>query len=433
MNSTNNPLNNAPTIPAMSAVIDPAIEQRAAHRRGQGVKRIDPRRPFIVTAQGRKRIVLGAAASSGETGAAKVAGMVPSTGDEHLPRTKAPRLSTPGAHHLMVFAHSVRGGLDQHARQAIAAAALLADDNTAVVLVVFGSLSDDAAAFGADRIVVLPAFDAARFAPLAELTALHALIDAFQPARILAADRPPGDGDLGRRLAAARGLSIATHVIELSHQGVAVYRAGGTTLTRRPLPRVILLARDAVDARLPFVGLGLTEERGEQHGAPAAAAQYRDLGIEPADLTRLALEEAEMIVSAGNGVRDVATFTALGDALGAAIAASRVAVDDGRFARDKQVGATGKTVSANLYMAIGISGAVQHLQGIKDCRHVIAINLDASAPIVKRADLSVIDDAQNTMLALVDELTRARSESQCEPRRDPRSEVGARLAQGALT
>ncbi len=94
--------------------------------------------------------------------------------------------------------------------------------------------------------------------------------------------------------------------------------------------------------------------------------------------------------------------------LGAAIGASRVAVDDGKFTRDKQIGATGKTVDASVYIAFGISGAVQHLQGIKDCRHVIAVNLDASAPIAKRANLTIIADAQETIAALTDAAAAAR-------------------------
>jgi electron transfer flavoprotein alpha subunit len=95
--------------------------------------------------------------------------------------------------------------------------------------------------------------------------------------------------------------------------------------------------------------------------------------------------------------------------LNASIGASRVVVDDGKMPRDKQIGATGKTVSATAYMAIGISGAVQHLQGIKDCRHVIAINKDASAPIVKRADLSIIGDAEEVMQALIGEISKAKA------------------------
>ena len=71
--------------------------------------------------------------------------------------------------------------------------------------------------------------------------------------------------------------------------------------------------------------------------------------------------------------------------------------------------ATGKTVDASVYIAFGISGAVQHLQGIKDCRHVIAVNLDASAPMIKRADLSIIGDAQELMAALLEQVRQARS------------------------
>ena len=97
-------------------------------------------------------------------------------------------------------------------------------------------------------------------------------------------------------------------------------------------------------------------------------------------------------------------------ALGASVGASRVAVDEGKFARDRQIGATGKAVSASAYVAVGISGAVQHLQGIKDCRHVIAINRDAGAPIIKRADLSIIGDAEDVMQALITRIGQARAQ-----------------------
>jgi electron transfer flavoprotein alpha subunit len=128
------------------------------------------------------------------------------------------------------------------------------------------------------------------------------------------------------------------------------------------------------------------------------------------DATQVPLEEADFIVGAGNGVRNVATLEALARALGAAVGASRVAVDDGKFSRDKQIGATGKTVRASTYVAVGISGAVQHLQGIKDCRHVIAINRDAGAPIVQRADLTVIGDAEDLMQALLTRIEQAKAQ-----------------------
>ncbi|MES1988314.1 MAG: FAD-binding protein, partial [Pseudomonadota bacterium] len=130
-------------------------------------------------------------------------------------------------------------------------------------------------------------------------------------------------------------------------------------------------------------------------------SDYKNLGMLPVASATIALEEADFIVSAGNGVSNVATLETLAHSLDASIGASRVAVDDGKFARDKQIGASGKTVSASDYLAIGISGAVQHLQGIKDCRHVIAINRDNSAPFVKRADLTIIGDAEEIMQSLI--------------------------------
>ena len=138
----------------------------------------------------------------------------------------------------------------------------------------------------------------------------------------------------------------------------------------------------------------------------------RDLGLETTEANDIALEEADFIVSAGNGVSNVETLENLARTLGAAVGASRVAVDEGKFSRDKQIGASGKSVSATTYFAIGISGAVQHLQGIKDCRHVIAINRDSGAPIVKRADLTVVGDAEELMQALITRVEQARNQAE---------------------
>lgn len=149
--------------------------------------------------------------------------------------------------------------------------------------------------------------------------------------------------------------------------------------------------------------------------ATGTAATVRDLGITPPDRLAVALEEADAVVSAGNGVRNDATIEALAAELGAAVGASRVAVDDGRYPRTRQIGASGKTVSASLYVAAGISGAIQHLQGIKDCRHVIAINRDAAAPIVKRADLTVVGDAEEIMQALIARIGQAKAQREDAP------------------
>ena len=137
------------------------------------IKRIDPRRPFTITAAGIRRITLGgtfdAHASNDQSHGAAGA-------HAHGQAVKPLRTRQPAQRTVLVAAHSDRGALDEHTRQALAAAALIADAQTQVALVVFGELKDDAAALGADRIVELATFDRRRFAPERELQALAACV-----------------------------------------------------------------------------------------------------------------------------------------------------------------------------------------------------------------------------------------------------------------
>lgn len=363
-------------------------------------RRVDPRRPFIVTSLGRRRYAIG-------QGAFPVPDnhTTPDTAQTlHASHDKPLRLQEPADHHIMVVAHSERGVLPSAAQQAVAAAALLADTRCAVLLVVFGPFAENGAAYGADQVVVLDGDS--HFAPDLALRELDRLRRHYHPVRIAMADDGVPTGDLGRRLAAQHGLSIATHVVELTPDTATVHQQYRSVYARRALPDIVLLDPGCVDMRLPFQGRGDIVDWAPEE---SAASHYTDHGVTTVPASHLALEEADLIVSAGNGVRDLDGFHALADALGAAVGASRVAVDDGRFTRAQQVGATGTTVTSSVYIALGISGAVQHLQGIKDCRHVIAVNTDASAPMIKRADLSIIDDAQAIMRALATEVHAARN------------------------
>ncbi len=355
-------------------------------------RRVNPRRPYVISPAGRKRIVLGTETGSRELHLS-----------QHAAQKKGLRTTQPAVRHMLVLVHSERGALDEHARQAIAAAVLLADAQTGVAVAVLGGTQEDLGACGADDVIQVPQADAARFCPEQAIAVAQELIARYQPRHIILPDRH-ADGDLGRRLAARIARTVATDVVELNTESASRVVPGGK-IARCPLPDIMLLARNAADANLPFIGHGRQEE------APAAAPsdnRVRDLGLETTSPDQIALEEADFILSAGNGMRDMDTFAALANALGAATGASRVAVDDGRFARAKQIGATGKTVQASVYVALGISGAVQHLQGIKDCRHVIAVNLDESAPIAKRANLTLVEDAQALMRALLQQVQQAR-------------------------
>jgi electron transfer flavoprotein alpha subunit len=359
------------------------------------VKRSDPRRPASRMPNGRRRIDLRAAALA----AAQSAAVQPPAVN-----LKPLRLHDEIRAWHMAIAHSDRGRLDDHARQTIAAAGILAGPDTGVVAIVLGDFTGNPAELGCDHICELPDFDAARFQPDAETAAVMGLITQYQAKHVFLPDKLGGDGDLGRRLIACVGQLSGTSTIEIDAHGIGVFWSGVAAIARIPLPRIVLLAPGAVDAHLPFRGCAdRTEVVREAPVAPEIYA-YCDLGVAQLDAAQVALEEADCIVSGGNGVLKVETLKQLAGVLGAAVGASRVAVDDGRFQRDQQIGASGKTVTASTYIAVGISGAIQHMQGIKDCRHVIAINRDPSAPIIKRADLSIIGDAEDVMLALINEV-----------------------------
>lgn len=350
------------------------------------IRRIDPRRPAIITPAGLRRIILGS--SEGERLTASMA---------HGPVVKPVRSPGPFTRCTLVVTHAERGALTDGARQAIAAAAILATADTEVVVAVLGACGDDAAALGADKLLVLESFDPSAYQPSACVQWLQGLQTTLAPAQWLLADSG-ADGQLGRRFAITAGLGLGCGIAELAADGMR-FPANVQQDWLCPHTPVMLLAKGVASTKLPFVGLGLRAAAPALPAVPEAGIE--DLGMKAGDPQTLALEEADFILAAGNGVTDLPLFHALALEVGAAVGASRVAVDDGRFARAQQIGATGKTVSASGYLALGISGAVQHLQGIKDCRHVIAVNLDASAPIARRADLTVVEDSAALMQALL--------------------------------
>lgn len=366
-----------------------------------GVKRVDPRRPYRIGPQGLRRIVLG------EVGAGDFASGA--SQNAKTPRTKPLRTKAVATGWHMAIAHAYRGRLDDHARESIAAAAILASPETGVIAVILGAFHEDAGALGADKVLIADDLDASRFEPRREEAVVEALINEYQPEHIFLPDNALGDGDLGRRLIAKLGSSAATHVSEIDGKHVAIIWSSSGCLANAPLPRIVLLEPGVVDSNLPFIGAGEMLRTAFTAGVPEVCG---DLGLEATEMSSIALEEADFIVSAGNGVKNVATLEEMAKCFDATVGASRVAVDDGRFPRSKQIGASGKTVSATTYIAVGISGAIQHLQGIKACRHVIAINSDPGAPIANRADLTVVGDAEEVMQALIARVGQARAQSE---------------------
>lgn len=269
----------------------------------------------------------------------------------------------------------------------------------AVIAVCFGESKEEGFdTAGVDRLILLDSEEYQGFCPEQQLAALVQTEASYQPKHWLFPDSVNGGADLGARLAARLGERPAVQAWQVDHATTVSRGASGSIDISRTTPRILMLVEECADP--------IDETRHEAQplaleSVPRAIALLQDQGQVAVDPNAIPLAEAEFILSAGNGIHNWDQFHDTATALGATEGASRVAVDDGFMPRFRQVGATGTWVTARVYLAVGISGAIQHMQGIGQCDKVIAINTDAGCDMVKRAALSAIGDSEEILAELL--------------------------------
>ncbi|MFP5427234.1 MAG: electron transfer flavoprotein subunit alpha/FixB family protein [Gammaproteobacteria bacterium] len=315
------------------------------------------------------------------------------------------------AFYIAVVPDMVGGRLGSHDRDVLGLAHSLAGSEGAVLAIVFGEHKENNfSTAGVDRLLVIDGEAFQGYAPEQLVQGLRAVDNQFTPRHWLLPDSRTGGGELGRRLGAALGERPATRVWQVK-DGQCIGRAGsGQQDLQRGIARLILAGAECAEP--------VNETRHEalpvelSTSVARSLSRIEDLGPVAVDPAAIAMAESEFIVSGGNGVKDWALFHRATAALGATEGASRVAVDDGFMPRNRQVGATGTWVTARVYVAVGISGAIQHLQGIGACDKVVAINMDPGCDMIKRADLSVIGDSAAILQALIEAVDNFRSAGQ---------------------
>jgi electron transfer flavoprotein alpha subunit len=313
---------------------------------------------------------------------------------------------------VLVYAEHAHGHIPKATAVAVTAGKQLAAiSGGQTILVVLGSgigeVARQAANLGADKVVTIDS-DAVGHA-LADVSALtlKAVAEAVGANTVVFAATSKGR-DIAPRLAAAMDAAIASDVTEINADGTFVrpMNAGNVFATVELVgeKKVISVRTTAFDASTgsgsPVEALSVAPVQ------PAKPAKF--VSIEETKSDRPVLTEASRVVSGGRGLKNGENFTTvlapLCDALGAAMGASRAAVDAGYVPNDLQVGQTGKVVAPTLYVAVGISGAIQHLAGMKDSKVIVAINKDGEAPIFQVADYGLVADLFTAVPEMTDKV-----------------------------
>ncbi|EHB59390.1 Electron transfer flavoprotein alpha subunit [Mycolicibacterium rhodesiae JS60] len=308
---------------------------------------------------------------------------------------------------VLVLVEHAEGAVKKVTAELITAARTLGEP-AAVVIGAPGTaapLVDALTEAGAAKIYVAESADAESYLITPFVDVLASLVESATPAAVLLAANADGK-EIAGRLAARTGAGVLSDVVDIKEGGTGVHSIFGGAFTVEAKANgdtpVITVRPGAIEAS-PAAGAG------EQVSVEVPAQAENATKItkrEPAVAgDRPELTEASVVVSGGRGVGSAEKFSVvedLADSLGGAVGASRAAVDSGYYPGQFQVGQTGKTVSPQLYIALGISGAIQHRAGMQTSKTIIAVNKDEEAPIFEIADYGIVGDLFNVAPQLTD-------------------------------
>jgi electron transfer flavoprotein alpha subunit len=273
-------------------------------------------------------------------------------------------------------------------------------------------LKDRLAEYGAAKVYLGESADLDAYVCGPKAEALAALVERVQPAAVLVASTAEAR-EIGARVAMRTGSGLITDAVGVDADGTATQNIfGGATVVKSRVARgtpVITLRPNSVDAE-PAPGAA-AEEPVEVSVSDAAKGARIVERVSEQSSTRPELTEASIVVSGGRGLgggENFALVEKLADNLGAAVGASRAATDAGWYPHTSQVGQTGVTVSPQVYIAVGISGAIQHRAGMQTSKTIVAINKDPEAPIFEIADFGVVGDLFNVVPQLTEEIAKRR-------------------------
>jgi electron transfer flavoprotein alpha subunit len=312
---------------------------------------------------------------------------------------------------VWVYAPISSDGLHPSALELLTKARSLADRVEAVALGPgAAATSEELGAYGASRVFASddPVFVDHPAGPAAHV--LASLVAEHRPALVLFPSTYEGR-DVAGRVQARTGSSLmsnATDVLALDRARTEIF--GGTKLVdvrlRGPEPRLVLVRPRSFLAERNG---GTAEGASVSADVPPDATAVRVVERRAGSSAGGALEGARVVVAGGRGLGGPEPFAMLedlADAIGAAVGASRAAVDAGWVPYSYQIGQTGRTVKPEVYVAVGVSGALQHIVGMKGARRIVAINRDPHAPILRMADLGVVGDLFDIVPALTEEVRR---------------------------